>query len=72
MEQIDNTSRKYQLDLSILPNNKDISRFSICDKTFGTHCTLKIFNMLSKNLTRGQGKNFNLKLKFLIGFRTQS
>ncbi len=42
MEQIDDTSRKYHLDPSILPNYKDIPKFRICDKTFGTHCTLKI------------------------------
>jgi hypothetical protein len=31
MDQIDNTSRKYQLDLSILP--RDIPIFKICDQT---------------------------------------
>jgi hypothetical protein len=60
MEQIDNTSRKYQLDLSILPNYKDIPRFRICDKTVGT-LYIKNFNMLSKNLTRVWGR-----LKILI------
>jgi hypothetical protein len=31
MEQSDNTSRKYHLDLSILPNYKDIPRFRISE-----------------------------------------
>ncbi len=55
MEQINNNSRKYQLDLSILRTYKDIPLFRICDKTFGTHCTLIIL-ILSKNLTRVWGR----------------